>query len=1084
MTGLLVANRGEIAIRIARAARELGLHVVMVHSVDDGRARHLDFGDERHALPGRGAAAYLDVEALVSAARETRCDLVHPGYGFLSESTAFSRACAQAGLTFVGPPPEALALLGDKARARDLAGEHDVPVPAGLGGPVGVEEARAFLESLGPDGAVMLKAIAGGGGRGTRPVRDAGDLETALKTCQAEAQASFGNPDLYVEELIEQARHIEIQVLADRTGACMHAYERECTLQRSRQKLVEIAPSPTIDPEQRAALTDAALRLARASGVCGLATFEFLMRPDGRFVFIEANPRLQVEHTVTEAITGLDLVQIQLRLAQGATLAELGLGGRDLPLRGMALQARINAEIVSADGAVRPAGEPVTCFEPPTGPGLRIDTAGHTGYRPNPAFDTLLAKLIVHSETGGFAGVLARARSALHEFRIEGCRTNRSLLEALLGRSEVRDGTADTEFADRIMGELVAEAARLDTAGQAHDEAGVDTVPTEAPVPEGEQAVRAPTSGVVVSLEVAADDTVRAGQSVLIIEAMKMEHEVAAPADAVFSGWRVGPGDPVMEGQCLATVRPVEGLETAAAEAQAYDPDHIRPDLDEVFSRRTELTDASRPDAVERRRSRNQRTARENVEDLCDPGSFMEYGAFNLAAQRSRRTPEELREKSPADGMIAGFGSINGARFGEEASRCAVFAYDFTVFAGTQGAYNHKKKDRMIDLVARAGVPLVVFAEGGGGRPGETDTRLGLDIPTFARFAELSGQVPLVGIVSGYCFAGNAALLGCADVIIATENASIGMGGPAMIEGGGLGVYRPGEVGPVDMQRRNGVIDIVVADEAEAVATARRYLSYFQGPVDEFEAHDPRRLRALIPENRMRVYDIREVIEQLADVDSVLELKPDYGRAAVTALVRIGGRPMGLIANDPQFISGAIDADAASKMTDFLHLCDAHGLPVLSLCDTPGFMVGPEIEAQGQVRKACRLFIAGAQLSVPLFSVVVRKAYGLGAQAMVGGCFHSPFFSVAWPTGEFGAMGLEGAVRLGFRRELEAIEDEDERAAYFDAKLQSLYDEGKALTVAEFMEIDDVIDPAETRDWILRGLETVAARAPERGRPG
>jgi acetyl/propionyl-CoA carboxylase alpha subunit/acetyl-CoA carboxylase carboxyltransferase component len=1084
MTGLLVANRGEIAIRIARAARELGLHVVMVHSVDDDRARHLDFGDERHALPGRGAAGYLDIEALVSAARETGCDLVHPGYGFLSESTAFSQACAQAGLTFVGPPPGALDLLGDKARARDLAGEHDVPVPAGLGGPVGVEDARAFLETLGPGGAVMLKAIAGGGGRGTRPVRNAGDLATALKTCQAEAQASFGNPDLYVEELIEQARHIEVQVIADRTGACMHAYERECTLQRSRQKLVEIAPSPTIGPEQRAALTDAALRLARASGVCGLATFEFLVRPDGRFVFIEANPRLQVEHTVTEAITGLDLVQIQLRLAQGATLADLGLGRRDLPLRGMALQARINAEIVSADGAVRPAGEPVTRFEPPTGPGLRIDTAGHAGYRPNPAFDTLLAKLIVHSETGGFAGVLARARSALHEFRIEGCRTNRSLLEALLGRAEVRDGTADTEFADRIMAELVAEAARLDTAGQAHDEAGVDTGPAEAPVPEDEQAVRAPTSGVVVSLEAAADDTVRAGQPVLIIEAMKMEHEVAAPADAVLSGWRVGPGDPVMEGQCLATVRPVEGLETAAAEAQVYDPDHIRPDLDEVLSRRAELADASRPDAVERRRSRNQRTARENVEDLCDPGSFMEYGAFNLAAQRSRRTPEELREKSPADGMIAGFGSINGARFGEETSRCAVFAYDFTVFAGTQGAYNHKKKDRMIDLVARAGVPLVVFAEGGGGRPGETDTRLGLDIPTFARFAELSGRVPLVGIVSGYCFAGNAALLGCADVIIATENASIGMGGPAMIEGGGLGVYRPGEVGPVDMQRRNGVIDIVVADEAEAVAAARRYLSYFQGAIAEFEAHDPRRLRALIPENRMRVYDIREVIEQLADVDSVLELKPDYGRAAVTALVRIGGRPMGLIANDPQFISGAIDADAASKMTDFLHLCDAHGLPVLSLCDTPGFMVGPEIEAQGQVRKACRLFIAGAQLSVPLFSVVVRKAYGLGAQAMVGGCFHSPFFSVAWPTGEFGAMGLEGAVRLGFRRELEAIEDEAERAAYFDAKLQSLYDEGKALTVAEFMEIDDVIDPAETRDWILRGLETVAADGPGRGRAG
>jgi acetyl/propionyl-CoA carboxylase alpha subunit/acetyl-CoA carboxylase carboxyltransferase component len=1072
MTGLLVANRGEIAIRIARAARELGLRIVMVHSTDEDGARHLDFGDVRHALPGRGASAYLDIEALVAAAREHGCDAVHPGYGFLSESAAFSEACAQAGLTFVGPGPATLALLGDKARARDLARDHDVPVPQGLGGPVDVGTVRDFLRSLGGDGAVMLKAIAGGGGRGTRPVRDAAEVEAAVKACQAEAQASFGNPDLYVEELVETARHIEIQVLADRTGTCIHAHERECTLQRNRQKLVEIAPSPTIEPEQRQAMTAAALRLAEASGVLGLATFEFLVRPDGRFAFIEANPRLQVEHTVTEAVTGLDLVQTQLRLAQGATLAELGLADGALPLRGIALQARINGEIVSSDGAVRPAAGRITRFEPPTGPGLRIDTAGHAGYRPNPAFDTLLAKLIVHSERGGFPALVARAKSALHEFRIEGCQTNRSLLEALLDRPEVLDGTADTAFADRVMGELVAAATALEA--EAGQTAGADLAPpsAEAPVPEGQQAVRAPTSGVVVSVDVAAGDTMRAGQPVLIIEAMKMEHEVAAPADGVVADWRVGPGDPVTEGQCLGTFEPVEGLEDAAVEAAALDPDHIRPDLDEMLARRAELEDASRPDAVARRRSRNQRTARENVEDLCDPGSFMEYGAFNLAAQRSRRTPEELREKSPADGMIAGFGSINGDTFGEDASRCGIFAYDFTVFAGTQGAYNHKKKDRMIDLVARAGVPLVVFAEGGGGRPGETDTRLGLDIPTFARFAELSGEVPLVGIVSGYCFAGNAALLGCADVIIATENASIGMGGPAMIEGGGLGVFKPGEVGPVDMQRRNGVIDIVVADEAEAVAVAKRYLSYFQGPVADFEAHDPRQLRGLIPENRMRVYEIREVIDQLADVDSVLELKPDYGRAAVTALVRIGGRPMGLIANDPQVISGAIDADAASKMTDFLTLCDAHGLPVLSLCDTPGFMVGPDVEAQGQVRKACRLFIAGAQLSVPLFSVVVRKAYGLGAQAMVGGCFHSPFFAVAWPTGEFGAMGLEGAVRLGFRRELEAIEDEAERAAYFNAKLQGLYDEGKALTVAEFMEIDDVIDPAETRDWILRGLDT------------
>jgi acetyl-CoA carboxylase carboxyltransferase component len=553
---------------------------------------------------------------------------------------------------------------------------------------------------------------------------------------------------------------------------------------------------------------------------------------------------------------------------------------------------------------------------------------------------------------------------------------------------------------------------------------------------------------------------------------MKMQHAVTAPCDGIVRDLRAGLGNTVGSGQTLMTLV-AEALAAADADHTAQiDLDTIRPDLAEVHDRHHRLTDGARPAAVARRHDRGARTARENIDDLCDLGTFTEYGGLTIAAQRRRHPHDRLVELSPADGMIAGFGSVNGRLFPQAQANCAILSYDYTVMAGTQGALNHKKKDRLLELTDRARLPLVIFAEGGGGRPGDVDMRLGLDVPTFARFARLKDRVPIISVVAGYCFAGNAALAGCADVLIATENASIGMGGPAMIEGGGLGTFHPRDVGPIDVQTRNGLVDIQVGDEAEAVDAARRVLSYFQGRTYDFEFADQRMLRHLVPENRKRVFSTRRVIDTLCDSGSVQELKRAFGPAIITAFVRIGGHPLGLVANDNGVLSGAIDADAAAKAADFLRLCEVRRLPVLSLCDTPGFMVGPETERRGQVRSACRLFVAGAKLTVPFFSVVLRKAYGLGAQAMAGGHFHAPFFSVAWPTGEFGAMGLEGAVELGFRKELEAFTDDAEKAAFFQEKLAEYYEHGRALTVAEFMEIDDVIDPADTRDWILNGLRS------------
>jgi acetyl-CoA carboxylase carboxyltransferase component len=575
--------------------------------------------------------------------------------------------------------------------------------------------------------------------------------------------------------------------------------------------------------------------------------------------------------------------------------------------------------------------------------------------------------------------------------------------------------------------------------------------------------VTAPVQGIVVSIDVAAGQSVPAGAPLLVLESMKMEYVVVAPVAGVVGDVAAAPGEVVGEDDVLLSLE--EG-EVAVVTAPADAVPGERADLAEVLRRHEIGLDTARPDAVRRRRDTGHRTARENIADLC--ATFTEYGALAIAAQRARRSMEDLIERTPADGMVAGVGDVN--------SRPAVvMAYDYTVLAGTQGAMNHYKKDRMLELAERRRLPVVLFAEGGGGRPGDTDTTSvsGLDTMAFHLFARLSGQVPLIGIAAGRCFAGNAALLGCCDVVIATEDANIGMGGPAMIEGGGLGAFAPEEVGPMSVQVPNGVVDVPVADEAEAVRVAKRYLAYFQGRLTEWESADQDLLRGLVPEDRKRVYDVRAVIETIADAGSVLELRRAFGAGIVTALVRIEGVPIGVIANSPAHLGGAIDADDADKASRFMRLCDAFGLPLVSLCDTPGFMVGPEAEETATVRHFSRMFVIGANLSVPLVMVILRKAYGLGAQAMGGGSLKVPVATVAWPTGELGGMGLEGAVRLGYRKELAAAEDPD---ALFDELVARSYERGKALSAATVYEIDDVIDPATTRHWITTALRDAPRR--------
>ena len=583
--------------------------------------------------------------------------------------------------------------------------------------------------------------------------------------------------------------------------------------------------------------------------------------------------------------------------------------------------------------------------------------------------------------------------------------------------------------------------------------------------------LRSPLVGTVVAVKVAVDDVVSAGTELVIIESMKMEHPVVAEIACRISGMFATVGKTVSEGEVL--VEYVAESVSQNTDVASVSASGQRADLEQLQRRQQLLLDSSRSEAVAKRHARGQRTARENVADLIDEGTFVEYGSFGVAAQRSRRSEEDLIANTPADGLITGLAKINSEMFGAENTNCAVVAYDYTVLAGTQGFINHRKKDRIFEVAKRNMTPVVLFAEGGGGRPGDTDAPgvAGLDVMSFASFAQLSGLVPLVGIASGYCFAGNAALLGCCDVVIATENSNIGMAGPAMIEGGGLGVVKPTDIGPIGTQVANGVVDIRVADEVEAVAIAKKYLSYFQGATKWFSRHSDEALRELIPEQRTRVYDVRTVIHTLADIDSVLELRSEFGVGIVTAFARIEGRPVGIVANNPAHLGGAIDTPSADKMARFVQLCDAFDIPLISLCDTPGFMVGPQAEETAQVRHFSRLFVTAASVTIPWITVVLRKGYGLGAQAMAGGSFHAKDLIVAWPTGEFGGMGLEGAVRLGFKKELDAAKTPDMRQELENRLINAAYIRGSALSMASHTEIDDVIDPADTRQRILGLLE-------------
>jgi acetyl/propionyl-CoA carboxylase alpha subunit/acetyl-CoA carboxylase carboxyltransferase component len=1119
MKKILIANRGEIAIRIAQAAAEMGMLVVAIYPEDDANSLHVKKADEAILIPGTGAQAYLDHDAVLSAAKTAGADGIHPGYGFLSENAVFAKGCADNGITFIGPTPEQLDQFGNKGGARTLAAECNIPLIPGTNQDTTLEEAESFFKKLGDDQTLLIKAISGGGGRGMRTVNSIEELDKLYERCRSEAKMAFGNDAVYVETLIPKVRHIEIQIVGDGRGGIAHLWERECSVQRQNQKIVEIAPSPTLPDEARQQLISAAIKMAKKASYLSLGTFEFLVEMDSpeNFYFIEANPRLQVEHTVTEAITGVDLVQLQLLIASGNTLDDLNIN-EPPPPKGYAIQCRINMETISKKGMFKPSGGVISVYEPPNGPGIRVDGFGYANYETSTRYDSLLAKLITHSSASDYATAVHKAYRALTQFRLEGFEVNIPFLMNLLSSEDFTSNQIYTRYVDEHMEKLVKkdihpamyhtkqniEEAVEDTAlagsrlnssdplavlnhGKSFEAAEPSPrkqVSAAIEGPDGSTPAIAPLQGTIIATSVAVGDEVHQGQELLVMDAMKMEHVIEAPVSGVITVITVQDGDAVFEDHPLLFIEEREVATAATQETAELDLDYIRPDLQEAYERHSYGQDENREMAVAKRRKTNHRTVRENINDICDPDTFIEYGSLAIAAQRRRRTVEDLMQNTPGDGMVTGIGSVNGDLFPEQDTQCVVMSYDYMVLAGTQGLQNHRKKDRMFEVAEKLRIPIILIAEGGGGRPGDTDGAgiAGLDCLAFQLYAHLSGLVPRIGITTGRCFAGNAVLLGCSDIVIATEDSNIGIGGPAMIEGGGLGIFTPDEVGPMDVQVPNGVVDIAVKDEEEAVAAAKKLLSYFQGPTEDWSCDDQRKLRSSIPENRLRVYDIREVVRLLADDDSILELRPHFGLGMLTAFIRIEGRPIGLIANDPSFLSGAIDTDGSDKAARFMQLCDAFDIPIVTLCDTPGIMVGPEIEKTALVRHASRIFVTATSLTVPMLSIVLRKGYGLGAQAMTGGGFKASVFTVTWPTGEFGGMGLEGAVKLGYRKELEAIEDPEERVKEYEKRVAGMYMRGKAVNYATAFEIDEVIDPKDSRHWIVSGLKASPKPIPREGK--
>ncbi|GGV10962.1 pyruvate carboxylase [Actinomadura cremea] len=1084
----MVANRGEIAVRIARAAAQLGVRSVAVHPRDDAGSLHTRIADGAHELPGEGAAAYLDVARLVAAARETGCDAVHPGYGFLSENAGFARRCAEEGLTFIGPRPELLELFGDKARARELAVRLGVPVVPGTRAATTLAEARAFADEHGP---VMLKALAGGGGRGMRAVIEPEELDEAFERCRSEAQQAFGNGGLYVERLLTSARHVEVQIAGDGTTV-RHLGDRDCSVQRRHQKLVEIAPSPGLHEDVRARLLDAATRMAEDVGYEGLGTFEFLLRADD-FWFIEANPRLQVEHTVTEEVTGVDLVQAQIRLADGASLQDVGLERAPAP-EGFAVQVRVNLETLDDGGAPRPRAGTLSAFVPPTGPGVRVDTYGYPGYRTSPRYDSLIAKVIARGAT--FEAALGRAYGALGEFHLEGVPTSIPLLQSILRHPDVAEGNWTTTFVVDHLAELIegdhrrlyfeerpseetpsTATPQAPPSGQATAPEAPETPETpaapETPTapkppqpPEGTDAVVAPMQGTVVTLEASEGDRVAPGARLMVLEAMKMEHVVRAGSGGIVRKVVPAKGDLVDEGAPLFFVEPAD-VTGAAAERETADAGWAA-EVEEIHRRREFAHRMGGPEKVARQHASGRLTVRERVELLVDPGSFAEIGSLTGFAEHDG--DGRLTSLLPAN-FVAGTARIDGRKV-------VLGADDFTVRGGSGDAAIHAKQVYSEEYAREMRLPVVRLLDGasGGGSVKMAQEAGFTYVPVNPAWDAVVDNMSLVPVVAA-CL-GPTVGLGAARLVMSHLSVMVeGIGqlftaGPPVVRGGTGEDLTKEELGGAGIHRNNGAIERFVHTEEAAFDVIRRFLSYLPGSVFELPpvspGSDPADRRAddlltAVPRNPRAPYRIDPILDAVFDAGSVFRYA-EYGGATVTALARLDGRPVGVIAADP-FKGATMSVEGAQAVTRLVDLCETFHLPIVSLTDQAGMTIGSSAERRATIRHGARAIAAVYQARVPQAELILRRVYGVGGAGIVNR--HRPGRSWAWPSGDWGSLPVQGGVEAAFRAHLQNAEDPERELERLRAQLAAIT---SPFRTAERFGLQDLVDPRDSRallcDWV------------------
>ncbi|SDZ89141.1 carboxyl transferase domain-containing protein [Microbulbifer marinus] len=1079
MERILIANRGEIAIRIIRAARQLGIETVAVCAKDDVNSLHFSYADQSCELPRQGAAAYLDQQALIDVAQKTGCTAVHPGYGFLSENADFARRCATAGIRFIGPAPEILDLFGSKVKALQLAGEIGVPVMPGTSEPTSLEAARAFAEE---HGAVMLKALAGGGGRGMRVVLDPRELEEAYERCRSEALQAFGNGDLYVEKLLVKARHIEVQVVGDGSGKVCHLWERDCTVQRRHQKLLEIAPSPTLDSNLRDRILDAALSLASHVKYDNIGTFEFLVSDDS-FWFMEANPRLQVEHTVTEEVTGVDLVQTQIRIASGFSLEDLGLQ-QSPALNGFAIQARVNLEEIAADGTTIPKAGLLRAFAPPSGPGIRVDTYGYSGYQTSLRYDSLIAKVIARGTD--FLQAIGKVAGALGEFHIENIPTNMPLLRAVLGHPVFMNGDYSTSFISDYSNELqecIGSQTSITPPVTLHndrDSSAPSEVATDLPEDyDPANAIFTPMEGFVLSVEVEVGDEVCQGDALMVIEAMKMEHLVRAEHDGVVTAICANTGEAIKDKSLLLVVEPSDSIERSASRRQtaADEEQDWSAEVEEINHRLQLAYEMGGPDKVAKQKAKGKLTARERIVALADEGSFTEIGALTGFSEYDENG--NLISLQPAN-FIAGLASIAG-------QRVTLGVDDFTLRAGSGDSAIHEKQIFLENYAREMRLPVVRLLDGAsGGGSVKLAMEKGFHYlpvnPGWDAVVENLSLVPVISACLGPTVGLGAARLVMSHFAIMVRGTSqVFSAGPPIVKGSTGEAVSAAELGGADVHADNGIVERIVDSEAEAFEAIRTLLSYLPRNVDELPARiectdpvnrrDDRLLKA-IPHNERKPYDVQVILQSIFDQGSLFTYA-EYGGSTITALARLDGYPVGVLASNP-FKGATMSVEGAQALTRFIDLCETFHLPIVSLTDQGGVSIGSAAEKLGTIRHGVRAISAVYQARVPQAEVILRRVFGVGGAGMVNRHRAAPCWS--WPSGTWGSLPSKGGIEAAFNAHLNTVEDREAELERLNKEMENI---ASPFRTAEHFGVQNMIDPRDSRPLLCEWVKDAYYRLPQ-----